>query len=408
MQKNRPTKPIQSRPATYVPSELLVLKGVGKHFGSVKANSKVSFAIEKGTIHALIGENGAGKSTCAKMIFGMYPPDEGEIFFKGRKAIFSSPVQAKMVGIGMVHQHFMLAGPIPAIDHIILDENKPFRTFVDYLIPLNRSKKKKELKILSEKYNMPVPWDSLVENLSVGTQQRIEILKLLHANTDLLILDEPTAVLNPLEIEAFFKQLRILKEAGKTIIIITHKLSEVRAIADQVTIFRQGQVVGTFKTFEKSAQELAELMVGRALIEQHVPRDKMGSGNHTLSIRDLSLNLNGVTKLEKVTFFMRQKEIVGIAGVEGNGQSELLNSLIRPRIYKGSLKGVIDYKEHLITDLSSDEIRTMGIAFVPEDRLAQAMATELSVEENFILGQQRSSMFSKMGIIFYQKVSIFR
>ncbi len=368
---------------------LLEFRQVSKAFGPVMANKDVSFSVEPGSIHALVGENGAGKSTIVKILFGMYRKDSGEILFRGQPVDFSSPLIAKKKGLGMVHQHFMLAGPLSALDHIFLDE-PAHNHFLSLLKPLAKRNKRAELEKLSLQYQMPVPWDECIEELSVGIQQRIEILKLLHNKADVLILDEPTAVLTPQEVQALFTQLRELRKAGKTILLITHKLKEVMSLADSVTVFRQGQVVVTKPVSQTSPVELSELMVGRKLKEFAAP-SKSPSKQVALELKNLSDKKKGLKELD---LKVHQGEIVGIAGVEGNGQSELIDILLHPRKHK-EIQGDIQWMGASLKMESAGSLKKKGFSYFPQDRLHQGVLTSATATENFILGQQYDTHFQR-------------
>lgn len=369
---------------------LLEFKNVSKAFGANKANDKVSFTVKAGSIHALVGENGAGKSTIMKILFGLYQKDSGEIRIRGNPADFTSPIEAKRNGIGMVHQHFMLAGPLTGLDHIFLDEpaNTNFRSFFKSL-PKKRELQK--LQALSDKYQMPVNWDLPVEELSVGFQQRLEILKLLHNETDILILDEPTAVLTPQETQSLFAQLRELRKNGKTILLITHKLKEVFRLADSVTVFRQGQTVGTYSVAETSIQKISELMVGRKL--QELPQIPHPQQSKPL----LEINF------KNISFKVHEKEIVGIAGIEGNGQSQLIQILLNPKNQK-SLDGDLLFSGASIANASALDLKKLGFSYFPEDRLHQGALLDSNLKENFALGLHWSLQFQKHGWIKWREI----
>ncbi|GIL16638.1 MAG: ABC transporter ATP-binding protein [Oligoflexia bacterium] len=378
---------------------LLEFKNISKTFGSVQANANVTFQIQAGSIHAIVGENGAGKSTIMKILFGLYQPDQGKIILRGKSATISSPSIAKQLGIGMVHQHFMLAGPLIALDHIFLDERTDENLFFSLLAPLKRKKLYGELNYLSQKYRMPVPWNKKIQDLSVGIHQRIEILKLLHNQSEILILDEPTAVLTPQEVEEFFKQLRALKAAGKTIIIITHKLKEVLALADQVTVMRQGKVTHSGSIQDQTIESLSELMIGRKLQHTEHSSQRIQNSKSILSIKNLSYNHNGLSHLSDVSIEVYPGEIVGIAGVEGNGQSELLQILTRPQSISGKISGSAQLKGVEISMTPAHQIRELGLNYLAEDRIHQAILTESPAPDNYLLGQQWRSDFKKNGLI---------
>lgn len=350
-------------------------KGVSKYFGEVRANSDISFSVAKGSIHGIVGENGAGKSTAMKILFGLYRPDGGEILVHGNPVSFSSPIDAMAAKIGMVHQHFMLAEPYTALDNILLQQKGSAFS----LLP--RKEQKKKLNEIAERYGFTLNLEAKVEDLSVGEQQRLEILKILSQDSEILILDEPTAVLTPQEVQDLFKNLRRLKEEGKTILIITHKLKEVMNLTDAVTVFRTGRVVGQKKTADTNGAELAEMMVGRCL---QTPQERSTSVDKTRAVlRFANVNATlGNHSIENINITVHSREIVGVAGVEGNGQDILIRSLLdKHALKKGSLSGSI---------LSEGRVCSF-----PEDRLRFGMLPSRPVYENFILGQHKRSLFSR-------------
>lgn len=356
-------------------------KSVAKSFGPVKANHNISFSVSQGSIHAIIGENGAGKSTAMKILFGLYQPDEGQLFVRGKKVQFESPIEAMNCGIGMVHQHFMLAGSLTALDNILLMQKG--RAFSR----LPRKEQKNKLDSLAQRYGMHLDLESKVEDLSVGEQQRLEILKILSQNSEIIILDEPTAVLTPQEVQDLFKNLRLLKQEGKTILIITHKLKEVMALSDQVTVFRTGTVVADCQTADVTADHLAELMVGRRLQNEHERTTQMDSDKVLLELQNVSA-LIGNRQLQNLCLKVHAKEIVGIAGVEGNGQDVLMRVLLdRHSIKKGCWSGTITQQGNLES--------------FPEDRLRFGVLADKTAYENFILGHHRLPPFNKRGFISY-------
>lgn len=359
-------------------------EGVSKTFGDVVANDGVTFSVRSGTIHGIIGENGAGKSTAMKLLYGLHRPDAdgGKIRFHGKEVSFRTPLDAIAVGIGMVHQHFMLAGPYSVLDNIILGAEPRGRFGA-----IDRRAAREKLEAIAKKYGLEVPLDRPVERVPVGVQQRIEILKALYRGCETLILDEPTAVLTPAEVERLFINLKILKAEGKTILIITHKLKEVLAFTDRVTVFRQGKVSGEIATKDATVQNLADLMVGRKVIlsldvPAREPEEPM------LEVKNLSAKRDGLVVLDDVSLSVRGGEIVGIAGVEGNGQTELLDALFHAA-EKGVIEsGTVRILGEDVTDEKPARILGMGVGFVPPDRHDHGLLLDRSVEDNFILGQQ--------------------
>lgn len=381
-------------------------RSLSKRFGAVQANSDIHLKIERGTIHGVIGENGAGKSTAMKQLYGIYRPDSGEILIHGEKKSWRSPADAIAAGIGMVHQHFMLAGPNTVLDNIILGSEPPPRFPLGRLIPrflrrIERSEARQRLQAIARQYGLPVNWGAVTETLPVGIQQRVEILKLLYRNANILILDEPTAVLTPQEVTDLFAQLKKLRAEGKTIIIITHKLREVMAITDRISVFRSGQMVGEVETSSTSPQALADLMVGRKVLLKVESPPPPTVGAPVLDLQKVTLREGARDVLSAVSFQVRAGEIVGIAGVEGNGQSELLDLLMRPRDFGSKLssesKIVVVGQEG--KKKNARQIRELGMGVIPEDRHHQGLLLARSVKENFLLGLQHFSRFKKMGFI---------
>ncbi|MFN7455490.1 MAG: ABC transporter ATP-binding protein [Pseudobdellovibrionaceae bacterium] len=364
--------------------ELVRLQKINKTFGAVKAAKDVSFVVREGEIVSLIGENGAGKSTAAKILFGLYKPDSGQVYFKEEPVELKSPEDAGALGIGMVHQHFMLAPAMTALDHMIL-QKKDLGDFQN----LNRSALRQELNELSLKFKMPVDWEALVEDLPVGVHQRIEILKALAAEAKLLILDEPTAVLSPQEIDLFLERLLELKKQGYTIILITHKLREVLKVSDQVVVFRRGEVVGQYPAAGQTLDSLSELMVGHRMPElKSLPQPP---GAPLLSVKNLSYG-----PLKQIEFQLRENEIVGIAGVEGHGQSELLRALLMPQDC-GLVGSQYEFLRTPVGQFPTSAILAKGLSFIGEDRHHQSCVLEMDLSENFLFGQE--SHFSNFGWI---------
>lgn len=349
-------------------------KGVSKFFGDVSANLEVSFQVAKGSIHAIVGENGAGKSTAMKILFGLYKPDQGQVFVNGEAVHFHSPADAMKSGIGMVHQHFMLGEPFSALDNILLNQSGS----AWQLLP--RASQKQHLQEVAHRYGFDVRLESAVEDLSVGEQQRLEILKILSQNSDIIILDEPTAVLTPLETLDLFTNLRKLRETGKTILIITHKLKEVLSLTDQVTVFRNGKVTGNIKTSDASAEVLTQMMIGHAQTAAN-ERTTSIETQSCLEFTNISAKI-GSQSLNDVSFKVHKKEIVGIAGVEGNGQDVLIKRLLDLHAFKGK-------------DLRGDVHSIGTVVALPEDRLRYGVLPSRPVYENFLLGQHKKNLFNR-------------
>ena len=299
---------------------MLELRNITKRFGNVLANDHVNIVVKPGTIHAIVGENGAGKSTAMRIAYGFYTADEGEILVEGQVHEIKSPHDAIALGIGMVHQHFMLVDTMTVAENIVLGAEP------GSAVALDLRTASAEIQKLSEEFKLAVNPNAVVEHLSVGQQQRVELLKALYRHARLLILDEPTAVLTPQEVDEFFAILRRMREQGKTVVIITHKLAEVLAISDEVTVMRDGRVVGRVQTKETNAAELARLMVGREVLLR-VEKTDAAPGTAELTVRNLSVTAREGKAVDDVSFEVRKGEIVGIAGVEGNGQTELIEAL---------------------------------------------------------------------------------
>lgn len=366
------------------------LNGISKTFGNVAANSNISLSVEAGTIHALVGENGAGKSTLTKIIYGMLRPSSGEVIIRGKTVHFTSPRDAIAAGIGMVHQHFMLIPELSVAENIILGYEQ---TGLLQRIPLQKSKAL--IKQHAESYGLAVDPDALVANLSVGEEQRVEILKLLFRNAGIMIFDEPTAVLTPSECDQLFATLRSLRNKGNTIILITHKLDEVLAVADTVSVMRRGEVVGTMAVASVTKPELARMMVGRNLL-LGVTNPPHSPGKEILAITKLGVrSAKGEVRLHDITLSVRAGEIYGIAGVEGNGQSELLQTLWGVTPESTVISGEVALKGKRLIGKNPAEIALMGVSHVPENRLRHAVVAGYTVSENLILGRHREPSLHK-------------
>lgn len=355
---------------------MIELKNITKTFGNVVANDNVSIKIEPGTIHAIVGENGAGKSTIMRIAYGFYNADSGEILVDGKSVSIKNPHDAIALGIGMVHQHFMLVDTMSVAENIILGAE------TGGIANLDLAKASEEIFRLSEELKLGVRPRALIEDLSVGQQQRVELLKALYRNANLLILDEPTAVLTPQEVEEFFQILRKMREQGKTIVIITHKLEEVLAISDDVTVMRDGKTVGSVKTKETNAKELAKMIVGREVLLR-VEKTSAQPTAKVLEINSLEIKSKHGVAVNNISFEVRAGEIVGIAGIEGNGQTELIEAiagLITPT------SGTIKFNEKNITRFSARQRKELGIAHIPEDRHKRGLLLNSDLSENSILG----------------------
>jgi ABC-type uncharacterized transport system ATPase subunit len=355
---------------------MLELRNITKTFGTVVANNDVSITVHKGTIHAIVGENGAGKSTIMRIAYGFYNADSGEIFVDGRKVDIRSPHDAIALGIGMVHQHFMLVDTMTVAENIILGAE------TGSALDLDLDQANKDIKALSDELKLNINPESYIEDLSVGQQQRVELLKALYRNAELLILDEPTAVLTPQEVEEFFAILRRMKEQGKTIIIITHKLEEVLAISDEVTVMRDGKSVGNVKTAETSAKDLARMIVGRDVLLR-VEKTDASPKDTVLEVKGLTIPGKHGAAVNDVSFTVRAGEIVGIAGIEGNGQTELVEAMAG--LCRVSA-GTVEFEGKNITNLSARRLKELGVAHIPEDRHKRGLLMHSDLAENAILG----------------------
>ena len=356
----------------------------------------VTIKVYEGEILGLLGENGAGKTTLMKILFGMLKPTKGKIFLRGKEVRFKSPADAIAHGIGMVHQHFTLVEVFTALENIILGmEGHGLLSKIDF------ENARKKLQKLMDELNFQVPLDVPVENLPVGVQQRIEILKMLYRDVDILILDEPTAVLTPIEVKELFAVLRKLKAQGKTIIFISHKLNEVMEITDRVTVIRKGEVVGTVKTSEATPELLARMMVGRDVVLR-IEKPPKEPGEVIFRVEDLWVKGDrGEEAVRGLTFEVRAGEIFGIAGVEGNGQSELIEAIAGLRKVE---RGKVYLKGVDVTGKRPRELYDMGMAHIPEDRTHMGLILEMTVMENSILGMHWRKEFSKGFLLDWDRV----
>jgi len=365
--------------------EIIVMEGIVKRFPGVIANDNVDLMIREGEIHAIVGENGAGKSTLMKILYGLYRPDKGKIFVRGKEVHITDPRIAISLGIGMVHQHFMLIPTFTVTENIILGAEPKNG------LALNYKKATEKVISLAESIGFDISPNEKIENLSVGQAQRVEILKLLYRGADILILDEPTAVLTPQEVDELFNILRKLNDQGKTIIFISHKLNEVLEISQRVTVMRRGKIVKTLKTKETNKQELAQFMVGREVFLE-IPKGPYKPGNEILKIENLTVrNKRGMIAVKDVSFNVKEGEIVGIAGVEGNGQSELVEAIVGLLpIEKGKI--YINGKEISRANVLE---RRKYLGHIPEDRHKRGLILDFSIAENMILGLHYLPKFSK-------------
>jgi simple sugar transport system ATP-binding protein len=363
------------------------MHGIDKRFGPVHANKAIDMTVAKGSIHGLIGENGAGKSTLMSILYGFYAADKGEIRVNGKPVSIRSSQDAIAAGIGMVHQHFMLVDTFTVVENVMLGaEGGP-------LTAKGEKDVRAALARLARDYALDVPPDAIVEDLGVGQLQRVEILKALIRGAEVLILDEPTAVLTPTEVEQLFKMLRQLRDEGKTVIIVTHKLKEIMAVTDAVSVMRRGEMVAHRETAKTSPQELAELMVGRRVVLK-VDKAPATPGEVVLSVKGLTVrDGHGVARLDGATFDIRAGEIVGIAGVSGNGQSELLEVLAGIRVPEA---GTVTLKGAPLDVGRADDPRHMrakGVRHVPEDRHRMGLVKQFDAAESAMLGYHEEDRY---------------
>ena len=384
-------------------TEAVRLDGITKRFPGVVANDDVTLSVERGTVHALLGENGAGKTTLMNVLYGLYDPTEGEVFVDGDgleidedgeyvdpPRRFDSPRDAIDAGVGMIHQHFMLVDPMTVAENITLG-NEPRKWGG---LAIDRAASRSAVLDLSDRYGFDVEPDASVADVSVGVQQRVEILKALYRGADVLILDEPTAVLTPQEVEDLFEVLEELTEQGKTVIFITHKLGEALEAADEVTVLRDGRNVGSVRTDDTSREELAELMVGREVMLEtdSAPADP---GEPILDVSGVSATDDrDVVAVDDVSFTLREGEVFGIAGVDGNGQSELVDVVTGLRDPEA---GSVTLAGRDVTEASRRERTRAGMAYIPEDRQERGLVMDFDLTENGVLGSQHDRPFARGG-----------
>jgi simple sugar transport system ATP-binding protein len=364
----------------------LELRGITKRFPGVVANDNVNLSLNTGEVLSLIGENGAGKSTLMSVLYGMYKPDEGEIVIDGTPLVFTSPADAIAAGIGMVHQHFMLVPVFTVAENVVLGVEP-----TGALGKLNIDEARRMVREISDKYNLDLDPDAVIEDLPVGVQQRVEIVKVLLRDAKVVVFDEPTAVLTPSEIIEFFEIVKTLVSAGRGVVFITHKLKEALNIADRIAVLRRGKVVGEADPNTATESQIAEMMVGRP-VQLTVDKKSASAGDVVLKVSDLTvLDADGRTHVENVSFEVHSGEIVGIAGVQGNGQTELVEALTGLR---KATSGVIALDGKDLTHSDPRERHQMGMAHIPEDRQRQGLVGGLSVAENLVLTRYHDDQFS--------------
>jgi simple sugar transport system ATP-binding protein len=375
-----------------VDASVLELRGITKRFPGVVADDQVDFDLQRGEVHALLGENGAGKSTLMNVVYGLYRADEGEMYVKGKRVSFDSAKDAIDEGIGMVHQHFMLIPVMTVAENIVLAQEP-----VHAGVLLDFDAARERVQQLSETFNFAIDPDARVENISVGQQQRVEILKALYRRADVLILDEPTAVLTPQEAQELFGILRGLVQEGMSVIFISHKLNEVLALADRITVLRRGKRIDTIPRQGATEEGLARMMVGREVLLR-VEKPAAQPGDTLLELRSLNVNDDrGLPAVRDVSFHVKAGEIVGIAGVEGNGQSELIEAItgLRP-----STSGEVVVAGRVISHAGARKMLNAGVGHIPEDRQRRGLVLEFTIAENIALHDYNEPPDSRYGWLF--------
>lgn len=383
-------------------SSIIEVKNLTKKFGDFVANDKINLDIKEGEIRAIIGENGAGKSTLMNMLYGIHQPTEGDILFRGEKVSVSSPRIAIELGIGMIHQHFKLSPSLTIYENIVLGTETlrkhtiNGKTYNGFLV--DDKKEKEEVQALIDRFNFNLNLNDKVGDISIGAKQRVEILKMLYRDVDVLILDEPTAVLIPSEVVDLIERLKNLKKAGKTIIIITHKLNEVKMCADNITVIRGGKVIGTVPNDDNTTDEdLAEMMVGRPVLLRVKKSGKPAGKKISYNVKNLTaIDSEGKKLLNDVSIRIHENEVIGIAGVEGNGQTELMQALTGLLDVKS---GTVEIDGQDITGLWPDDLRDYSVGIVPEDRYRQGLCLSLPVSSNLIAGYHGKEPYCKKGIM---------
>ncbi|WP_139489064.1 ABC transporter ATP-binding protein [Brevibacillus dissolubilis] len=371
------------------------MRGITKRFPGIIANDNIQLKVKKGEIHALLGENGAGKSTLMNVLFGLYQPEEGDILINGQKVNITSPNVANELGIGMVHQHFMLVEPFTVTENIVLGKEPKKGMSIDI------AKAAKDVENLSKQYGLMVDPHAKIEDISVGMQQRVEILKTLYRGAEIIIFDEPTAVLTPQEIHELIEIMHNLVKEGKTIILITHKLKEIMAVCDSVTIIRRGKTIDTLSVANTNPDELAAKMVGRE-VNFHVEKTEAKPKEVILSVQNVTAMGNrGVNALKGISLDVRAGEILGIAGVDGNGQSELIEVLTGLRKSQG---GTIKLRDKDITNKLPREISESGLSNIPEDRHKRGLVLDFTMSENMVLETYFHKEFNKGGFLDYNAI----
>lgn len=373
------------------PEYVIEMLHITKEFPGIRANDDITLQLRRGEIHALLGENGAGKSTLMSVLFGMYQPEEGEIRKNGKKVKINDPNDATALGIGMVHQHFKLVDVFTVLDNIILGAETTKLGFVQ------RKEARRKVEELSERYGLKVDLDAMVEDISVGMQQRVEILKMLYRDNEILIFDEPTAVLTPQEIDELMSTMREFAKEGKSILFISHKLNEIMAVADRCTVLRKGKYVGTVNTADTNKQELSNMMVGRP-VQLEVKKKPAEPGEVIMSVENLHVpsKIHKGDAVKGVSFDVRAGEIVCIAGIDGNGQTELIHGITGLEKLSG---GSITLCGKNITHLNIHNKSAAGMSHIPEDRHKHGLVLDFSLEQNLVLQRYREKRFQRYGFI---------
>jgi general nucleoside transport system ATP-binding protein len=374
---------------------VIEMLNIRKEFGNFVANDNITLQVKQGEIHALLGENGAGKSTLMNVLFGLYQPEAGEIRVKGKPVKITDPNVANELGIGMVHQHFMLVDTFTVTENIILGSEPTKGGTIDI------KKAEQEVRELSERYGLAVDPTAKIADISVGMQQRVEILKTLYRGADILIFDEPTAVLTPQEIQELIQIMKALVKEGKSIILITHKLKEIMEVCDRVTVIRRGKGIGTLNVSDTNPTELAELMVGRQ-VQFTTDKEPSKPKDNVLEIKDLVVkDARGVTTVNELNLTVRAGEIVGIAGVDGNGQSELIEAITGlQKVESGSI--LLNGKD--ITNLPPRKVTESGVGHIPQDRHKHGLVLDFPIGENMVLQTYYKEPYSKNGILNFKNI----
>ncbi|MGI8315150.1 ABC transporter ATP-binding protein [Halobacillus mangrovi] len=374
---------------------VIEMLNIRKEFPGIVANDNINLQVKKGEIHALLGENGAGKSTLMNVLFGLYQPEKGEIRVRGEKANITDPNVANALGIGMVHQHFMLVDTFTVTENIVLGSEPKKGMTVDI------KRAEKEVKELSERYGLNVDPRAKIRDISVGMQQRVEILKTLYRGAEILIFDEPTAVLTPQEIKELIDIMKSLVKEGKSIILITHKLKEIMEVCDRCTVIRKGQGIGTLDVAETNPTELASLMVGREVSFSTEKTPAVPKETY-LTIKDLRVkDVRGVEMVKGLNLEVRAGEIVGIAGVDGNGQSELIEAITGLR---KTDSGTIQLHDKVITNLTPRKVTQAGVSHIPQDRHKFGLVLDFPIGENMVLQSYYQEPFSKKGVMNFKNI----